>query len=283
LRTASIEYANDRANYFAAAMIYYALVSMIPIILLLMAALGLFLRFSSGALGVQRKLLSRVEAGFGTQLPDTINQLLNSVQQGSIIATVVSLAGVLLAASILFKHLRLTFRAIWKYKPPLVSGSVSAVVRVTILERVMAFLMVLGGGGLMLIALTLIFAAERLNRVLDSLGLHGRTTEWFVTTTSSVIIAAITFALLLRFLPPVAIRWRDVWGAALLCSLGWVAVGESLALYGHFFERNPNAYGAIGALLAVLLWMKIVSQILFFGGELCKVVAGARKEAPSHD
>src|SRR5262245_45071608 len=169
LRTAWYEYENDRASYFAVAMIYYALVSMVPILLLLMAALGLLLRFSPIALEAQQKMLIRIEASFGAQLPLTIKQLLNTVQQDSIIATVISLAGVLLAASVLFKHLRLAFRAIWKHKPLLVSGSMSVVVRETILERVIASVMVLGGGGLLLVALALIVAAKRLNRLLDSL------------------------------------------------------------------------------------------------------------------
>ena len=276
LSTAWVEYENDRAMYFAAAMIYYALVSMVPIFLLLTAALGLLLRFSRIALEIQQKFLIRVEASFGAQLPLAIEQFLDSVQKGSIIATVVSVAGVLLAASVLFNHLRLAFRAIWKYKPPLVSGSVSVAIRLTILERVIASVMVLAGGGLLLIALTLIFATERLNGLLDSLGLHGQITEWFITTSSSLILTAITFALLFKFLPPIVIRWRDVWLATLLCSLAWIAAGEFLALYGFFFERNPNAYGAIGGLLAVLLWMNVISQVLFFGGELCKIVNARR-------
>jgi membrane protein len=273
LRTAWFEYQNDRASYFATAMVYYALVSMIPIFLLLMGTLGLLLRFSSVALEARQKILAPIEASFGPQLPLTIEELLNAVQRDSIIATVIGIGGIVLAASVLFKHLRLAFRAIWKYKPPLVSGSMRVVVRVTILERIIASVMVLGGGGLLLIALTLIVAAERLNRLLDRLALHSQTTGWFVTTLSSLTITAITFALLFKFLPPIVIRWRDVWLATLLCSLAWVAAGEFLALYGFFFERNPNAYGVIGALLAVLLWMKVVSQVLFFGGELCKVIA----------
>jgi membrane protein len=244
-----------------------------------MSALGLLLRFSPIALEVQQNILVRIEAGFGPQLPLTIKQLLNAVQRDSIIATVISIAGILLAASVLFKHLRLAFRAIWKHKPPLVAGSMSVVVRETILERVIASVMVLGGGGLLLIALGLLVATKRLNRLLDSLALHGQTTGWFVTTLSSLIITALTFALLFKFLPPIAIRWRDVWLATLLCSFTCVAAGEVLSLYGLFFERNPNAYGAIGALLAVLLWMNLVSQVLFFGGELCKVVAAGSSGA----
>jgi membrane protein len=281
LRAAWFEYENDRANYFAAAMIYYALVSMIPIFLLLMAALGLLLRFSSTALEVQQNILARIEASFGPQLPLTIEQLLNAVQRDSIIATVISIGGTLLAASVLFKHLRLAFRAIWKHKPPLVAGSVSVAVRDTILERVIASVMVLGGGGLLLVALALLVATKRLNRLLDSLALHGQTTGWFVTTLSSLIITAITFALLFKFLPPISIRWRDIWLATLLCSFTCVAAGEVLSLYGLFFEKNPNAYGVIGALLAVLLWMNVVSQVLFFGGELCKVVAAGNRGAAS--
>jgi membrane protein len=281
LRTAWFEYENDRGMYLAAAMIYYALVSMIPIFLLLMAALGLLLRFSTTALDAQQRILVRIEASFGPQLPLTIQQLLNALQRDSIIATVISIGGVLLAASVLFKHLRLAFRAIWKYTPPLIAGSMSVVVRQTILERVIASVMVLGGGGLLLIALGLLVATNRLNRLLERLALHGQTTGWFVTTFSSLIITAITFALLFKFLPPIAIRWRDVWLATLLCSFTCVGAGEVLSLYGLFFERHPNAYGAIGALLAVLLWMNIVSQVLFFGGELCKVVVARRSGAAS--
>src|SRR5215475_5306308 len=277
LRNAGFEYENDRAGYFAVAMIYYALVSMIPIFLLLMAALGLLLRFSPIALEAQQHVLMRIEASFGPQLPLTIQQLLNAVKRDSIIATVISVGGTLLAASVLFKHLRLAFRAIWKHKPLLVAGSMSLVVRETILERVIASVMVLGGGGLLLIALALLVAANRVNRLLDSLALHGQTTGWFVTTLSSLIITAITFALLLKFLPPIAIRWRDVWLATLLCSFTCVAAGEVLSLYGLFFEKNPNACGALGALLALLLWMNLVSQVLFFGGELCEVAAGGSR------
>ena len=279
LRTAWFEYQNDRASYFATAMVYYALVSMIPIFLLLMAALGLLLRFSPIALEVQQKMLIRIESHFGAQLPLTIKQLLNAVQRDSIIATVIGLVGILLAASVLFKHLRLAFRAIWKHKPPLVSGSMRVAVRETILERVIASVMVLGGGGLLLIALALLVAAKRLSRLLDSLALHGQTTGWFITTISSLIITAITFALLFKFLPPIVVRWREISLATLLCSLACVAAGEFLSLYGFFFEKNPNAYGAIGGLLAVLLWMNVVSQVLFFGGELCKVVANGGRSA----
>src|SRR5262249_33048176 len=158
--------------------------------------------------------------------------------------------------------------------PPLVSGTMRGVLRATILEKVFSFAMVLGGGGLLLAALVVIAATQWLG----SLSLLGHTTGWLLGAASSVILMIITFASMFRFLPPVAIRWRDVWLATLLCAVSWMVASELLALSGVFFGDSRSAYGALGAVLAVMLWMNIVSQVLFFGAELCKVVAMRRGE-----
>jgi YihY family inner membrane protein len=218
-------------------------------------------------------MLGALEASFGPELPVAITGLLDTLQKASIVATVVSLGGFLYAASVLCRHLRLTFRAIWNYEAPLVSGTVRVVVRTTIVEQVIAFLMVLGGGALLLTALALIAATQWLGRLLGSLPFYTPTAGWVLTAVSSLVLATLTFAAMFRVLPPVAIRWRDVALAAALCAVGWVAASELLALYGVMFGDNPNAYGALGGLLVIMLWMNVVSQLLFFGAELCKVVA----------
>jgi len=272
LRAAWVEYEHDRARYLAVAMIYYALVSLVPLLLLLLAALGLLLRFSPIVAEIEQQMLVGIEASFGPDLAATITRLLTNLQQGSIVATVISLGGLLLAGSVLFKHLRLSFRAIWK-SDPLVSGPVRVVVWATILERVIAFVMVLSGGGLLLAALVLIAATQWLSRLLGGVPLVGQATGWPLTAASSLILAAITFASMFKVLPPVRIRWRDVWLATLLCAVAWVVASELLTFYAVFFGDSRNAYGALGAVLAFMLWLNIVSQVLFFGAELCKVVA----------
>jgi membrane protein len=272
LQAAWVEYERDHARYLAVAMVYYAIVSMVPVLLLLLAALGLLLRFSTTAADAERQMLEGIEARFGPELAETITRLLDTLQQESIIATAVSLIGLLLAASLLFRHLRLSFRAIWNYEPPLVAGPVRVVVWTTVLERGIAFAMVLGGAGLLLTALGLIAAAQWLDRLLGTLPLLGPGTGWLLGAASSLILAAITFGLLLRFLPPIPIRWRHVRLATLLCAVSWVAASELLALYGVLFGNSGSASGALGGVVAVMLWMNIVSQVLFFGAELCKVV-----------
>ena len=83
------------------------------------------------------------------------------------------------------------------------------------------------------------------------------------------MLAIITFWPLFRFLPPVRITWRTAWPATLLSALVWVLAIEFLSLYGRWF--GYSATGALAGLFAALLWANTVSQVLFFGAELCKV------------
>ena len=272
LRTAWVEYERDRARYLAVAMAYYAMVSLIPLCLLLLATLGLLLRISPVAADMQHQMLQSIEASFGAELRLVIGQLLHTLEEGSIVASVVSLVGLLLTASVLFGHLRLTFRAIWKYQPPIISGPVRVAVRETILEKIISFVMVLSAGALLVAALVLAALTHWLNRLLAGLSLPSQT-GWLLTVLSSLILAAITFAPLLKFLPPVPLRWSDVWLAVSLCSVAWVVTAEFLTIYGVLFGRSHSAYGLVGGVLAFMLLMQFVSQVLFFGAELCKVVA----------
>lgn len=273
LRTTWTEYERDNGRYLAGAMVYYALVSLVPLLLLLLAALGLLLRFSTFAAEARAQVLRTVEASFGTELRMTIEQLLVTLQQESIVATVVSLVGLLLTASVLFRHLRLSFRAIWKYEPPMVSGPVRVALWATFLEQAMAFVMVLLGGVLLLAVMVLFAATRWLNSLLSGLPITSQVTAWLLAELSPLTVALIIFALLFKYLPPVRMRWRDVALASVLCALAWYVGGQALALYGAIFGSSGSAFGAVGALLAIMLWMNIISQVLFFGAELCKVVA----------
>src|SRR5690606_8267530 len=108
------EYEQDRARYLAVAMVYYALVSLVPLLLLLVSTLGLLLRFSTSAARAEQQLLAGIEASFGEQVRAAVDGALVALQAESVMATVISVLGILLAASVLFRHLRLCFRAIWK-------------------------------------------------------------------------------------------------------------------------------------------------------------------------
>jgi membrane protein len=88
-----------------------------------------------------------------------------------------------------------------------------------------------------------------------------------------LVFAPLTFALLFRFLPPVRLEWRHVWLASALCAVAWILGAEILASYAAYLGGNLGAYGAIGGLLIIMLWINIITQMLFFGAELCKIIA----------
>src|SRR5688572_16256998 len=109
MRSAWQEYERDYARYYAAAMVFYALITLMPLLMLLLGGLGLLLRHSDFAASTAQQLLQVIEAGFGAQLRETAELLSEGLQQGSTVATAVSLIGLLLTTSKLIHHLRMTF------------------------------------------------------------------------------------------------------------------------------------------------------------------------------
>src|SRR5690242_16763396 len=89
LYEAWVEYERDRAHYLAMAMIYYAGITLVPILLLLVSTLGLLLRFSGTAVETEHRMLLAIEERFGAPLSATINHLLDTLQRESIAATII--------------------------------------------------------------------------------------------------------------------------------------------------------------------------------------------------
>ena len=265
------EYQKDYARHLAAAMVYYALVSMVPLLLLLLSTLGLMLRFSEVAAAVEQDVLRTLEGNLGAPIRATLETLLDQLQQQSVIASWISLGGLVLTASALFRQLRMSFRNIWKYKPPIVAGSVRGVVQATFMEQVISFVLLLIGAALILAALALIAIFQWLGAHLERLPWPGDI-GWVIAVPSALIIVTLTFAMLFRFLPPVRVAWRHIWIAAAMCAIAWLIASEILTVYAVFADRF-GAWGAIGGLLMFMWWMNIVSQILFYGAELCKVMS----------
>ena len=271
LRSAWVEYQHDHARFFAAAMTYYAFVSLEPLLLLLLAGLGLLLRDYAFATAVEERVLGFVDARFGSDLTQMLERGLDSLQQGSVIATLVSLAAVVATASVLFHEMRGSFDGIWK-QPVTVSWSPVIMAKRTFLDHLVAFAMMGAAGLLLMVAFGLFAAVQWLSGLFGSATILHNVTGSIVAAVGSLLVFTLTFALVFKFLPPVRLLWRHVWLAAFLCALAWMVATEILAVVGARFG-SLSAPGVIGALLAITLWLNLVSQMLFFGAELCKVVA----------
>lgn len=271
LREAWQEFERDHARYLATAMVFYAFVSLVPLLLLLLALLGLLLRFSDVARDAERQLRAVIDAHVGPQVGTTIEQLVQQLQKESIVAGLVSLLALMFTASVLFRHLRLSFRAIWRYTPPLVAGRFQVALRTMFIQWAAAYLMVLAGGLALVVALAAITITQWVNSFLKSLPLFHLVPAWVMALPSSMILVGLTFSLLFKYLPPRPLKWRHVWLATTLCTAAFIVGAELLVLFGSIFRRGPATLGAFGGLLALMLWCNVVSQLLFYGAEVCKV------------
>ena len=271
LHDAWMEYERDRANYLSKAIIYYAGLSLIPLLLLLLSAVGLFLRFKPMAAEIEERTLNFLTTQFGPELAGTVYRLFDTLQRESITATIIAVLGVLVSASLLLRQLRMTFRAVWHYEPPLVAGPLHMRAITLVREWLIAAVITAGGGGLLLAAFVIIAAFTATARVLDRVPyLPG--TGPLLAILSSFALAAMTFGALLKVLPPRPVRWRDIWPSVLLCAAAWVFVSELLPLYNRTFgDESKNPYSAVGALLPLLITASLAGQMLFFGAELSKV------------
>ena len=271
LRAAWQEFERDHARYLATAMVFYAFVSLVPLLLLLLALLGLLLRFSEVARDTEHQLRAVIDAHVGTYVGTAIEQLVQQLQKESIVTGLVSIVVLMFTASVLFRHLRLSFRAIWRYTPPLVAGRLQVALRAMFIQWAAAYLMVLAGGLALVVALALITITGWVSGLLSGLPLFSLVPAWVMALPSSMILVGLTFFLLFKYLPPRRLAWRHVWLATTLCTLVWIIGAELLTLFGAIFRRSPSTLGAFGGLLALMLWCNLVSQLLFYGAEVCKV------------
>jgi membrane protein len=273
LREAWEEYERDRARYFAGAMVYFALMSLVPLLLLLLAAIGWSLRFSSAAAGMEAHVLTIVETNLGEQFRRIIETLLTQLQQQSLVTTLAGLLGLAYTASKLFRHMRMSFRAIWKHEPPLVVGTLSERVAATVREYAFAFLMVLSAGVFLALAVLLLSVTQRLSGLLVALPFVDRVPAWLLALPGSIAIVGLTFALLLRFLPPVRLGWRHVWLASVLCTASWIIGAQLVTWYSAIFPSHAlTPLEAFAGLFVTMIWFDKVSQVLFYGAEMCKVL-----------
>lgn len=282
LREAWREYERDYARYYAGAIVFYALVSLVPLLLLFLGTVGVLLRHSRVVDARARQLLDAIEAGFGADLREGAVRLSDQLQQGSLVVTVLSLAVLLVTASRLFHHLRMTFRAVWKHESPLSSGALLTIVLRTALEKAKAVVGALAGGALLLLAIVLEVVLHWL--VLRTPRVpwpDEAATRWLGIMALLVLVPGV-FALLLRYLPPVTVAWRHVLPASVLCGMAWLIGFELVALYSAGVGTRFGAYGALGGVLVAMVWLNLSTQLLFLGAEFSKLSAQRGDAAITH-
>ena len=274
LKATFADWMEDKALRLSAAVAYYSIFSIAPLLVIAIGVAGLAL----GQEAVKGQLNQQLSQYIGGQAAQAVQSMVQSASKPSHgwIATILGFATLLLGASGVFGQLKDALNTIWEVQAKS-GGGIKAFVR----ERLLSFGMVLVIGFLLLTSLLLSTFIAGLSGWLES-KLPMPAFVWQVATfLVSFGIVTTLFAFIFKVLPDVKLAWRDVWvGAAvtaLLFELGKLGLGYYLGKQGA-----ESAYGAATAVVLLLLWVYYTSCILFFGAEFTQVYARERgvKVAP---
>ncbi|MCZ7673130.1 MAG: YihY/virulence factor BrkB family protein [Chloroflexi bacterium] len=282
LRDAAIRWTEDKASIFAAALAYYTVFSLAPLLVLGVAISGRILKASS----VQDMILAYVYENLGLEVANLVADILQSTSRdtSTVLATIISTAVLLWGATGVFNHLKRALNTIWGVEPELPTG----------LHGILYFIQTRGLAALMVLGVGFLFiAAFVLNTMLTSLDQF--LVAWFPNISSqfdnilfnfllSWVVPTIAFAIVFKALPDAKVAWRDVWlGAvvtAVLFALGNYAITIYISVSG-----TATAYGAVGSLIVLLLWIYYSAQIFFYGAEFTQIYAnryGSKLVPASH-
>jgi membrane protein len=274
------EFQTDEASTLGAALAYYALFSLFPLLLLLIAGLGYVLQYWDTAINVQDEILAAVSRNFSPQLSDALKEILGGIKDNAGGATVIGLITLLIGASSVFQQLDLSFNKIWKVPAPEQSNGLIASVLQTVRTKLFSFGMVLAVGFLLLVSMALTGATQVLLDSFQDAPVIGGVTGYLIGLATTLLLNTLVFALLFKFLPNTTVRWRDVGLGALVTAVLWEIGKNLLALYIGRSGQSWSAYGLVGTVLILMAWIYFSSQILFLGAEFTEVFSryhGSRK------
>src|SRR3990172_1805980 len=255
----------------AAALAFYTLFSIAPLLIIVVAVAGLFF----GQEEVRLQIAGQIQTLVGSNGADAVMTMMQSMSKPSynIIAALVGLVTLLIGATGVFGELQDSLNAIWKVTSPSGQGILAL-----IKERFLSFVMVLVLGFLLLVSLVISTALAALGDLLTNTLLDFRSMLQVLDFVFSFGVVTLLFAMIYKILPDASIKWGDVWIGAVTTAL-FFTIGK--ILIGWYLGRSSvaSAYGAAGSLGIGLVWGYYSAQILFFGAELTYAYAnreGAR-------
>jgi membrane protein len=262
------DWSSDDATRLAAAMAFYTLLSLAPLVMVAIAVAGLAFGDEAARGYVSDQLSSIVgpEAGEGVE---TVVQHASAPTTG-VLSSIIGIVVLLFGASGVFKELQASLNRIWEVEPKPGRG-ILGVLR----DRFFSFTMVVGVAFLLLVSLVVSTALSAVGKFMSS-SLPGGAILWqIVNFFISLTVIALLFALIFKVVPDVKIRWRHVWPGALATALLFTIGKFALGLYlGR--ASVTSGYGAAGSLVVLVMWVYYATQILFLGAEFTQVYAKHR-------
>jgi membrane protein len=274
LKESASSWSADYAPSMGAALSYYTLFSIAPLLIIVIAVAGMVFG-EEAARGAIFEQLGGLVGAEGAKAIEGLLQAADKPAQG-ILATVIGIGVLLLGATTVFNELQNALDRIWRAPARVKSSGIWNLLR----TRLLSFGMVLGIAFLLLVSLVASAALAAVGKLWLFAGWEAL--AHLLDVVVSFGLVTVMFALIYRYIPRVHVAWRDVWtGAAVTAIL--FTVGKFLI--GLYLGKSSvaSAFGAAGSLVLVIVWVYYSAQIFLFGAEFTWVYAhayGSRRGQP---
>ena len=275
-KAAALNWVDDYAQSMGAALAFYTLFSIAPLLLIVIAVAGSVF----GEEAARGEIFHQIEELLGTHGASAVQGLLEGVAQRSDTTLATAFGSILLfvGATSVFAELQDALDRIWRAphrgRPAGLWGPIRT--------RLLSFGMILGIGFLLIVSLAVSAAMAALGRWSDPLGRGWLSLANTVEIGLGVLLLTLVFAMIYKTMPRARVAWRDVWVGAAFTSLLFIA---GKVLIGLYIGRSgvSTLFGAAASLVVVLLWVYYSAQIFLFGAEFTWVWShrfGSRQGQP---
>jgi len=264
-KEAVTSWSTDYAPSMGAALAYYTVFSIAPLLLIVISVAGLVF----GEEAARGAIFEQLSGLMGAEGATAIQGLLKSVNKPAegIIATVMGVVLLVLGATTVFRELQDALDRIWR-APARPQSGVVGMVR----TRLLSFGLIMGIGFLLMVTLVLSAALAALGKWWAPIFGGWALVAQFVNFAFGFALTTVGFALIYKIMPRAQVQWRDVWVGAAVTALLFT-VGKHLI--GLYIGRSSVAsgFGAAGSLVIVLVWVYYSAQIFLLGAEFTWVYA----------
>ena len=267
-KDAAKDFWKDECPRMAAALSYYTVFSLPPLLVLVISVAGMFWDPQD----IRGAIASEMGKLVGGQGSAQIREILESADEPGArkgLASVVGLVVLIFGATGAFIQLQDAINHAWEVEPDPKRGGV----RNFILKRVLSFAMILGVAFLLLVSLVLSTALAALGQMIG--GGASETVLLVVNFVVSFVVITALFGAMYKVMPDAKIAWRDVWVGAVGTTVLFM-IGKFLLAF--YLGRNEpgDAFGAAGSLAVILIWIYYASMIVLFGAEFTEAWATVR-------
>jgi membrane protein len=258
---------HDEALTRGAAIAFYAITSIAPVLVIVIAIAGLFFGREAATGALAREFTALMGKDSAKLLTDAIANASSPAK--SVVASIIGIVTLMITASGVFGEMQSSLNIIWKTAPK--SGTVSRMIR----ARAASLGLVAALGFLLMISLVVSTAVNAFGDYLNAEIAFGHALMLGINIVISYALLSVLFAAIYKVLPDTPLAWRDVIHGGLLTAF-FFSVGKFLISFYIGSSAVASTYGAAGALIIILLWVYYSAQLFLLGAEFTKAVASRK-------